>query len=100
MTKRIQLQIHARQARATELTDALLCYEPDLVFSTSLIRDYHLDTQALSASEQVLGYQDSLFYMIVIEENELEPLLDFLRKTLSRAGLHYQVVPVMQQGVI
>lgn len=100
MTKRIQLQIHARQARATELTDALLCYEPELVFSTSLIRDYHLDTQALSASEQVMGYQDTLFYMIVIEEAELEPLLAFLRKTLTKAGLHYQVVPIMQQGII
>lgn len=100
MSKRIQLQIHASKERATELTDVLLCYEPALVFSTSLMRDYHLDPKALSAKEQVLGYQDAQLYLISLDEAELEPLLDFLRKNLNKAGLHYQVVPIMQQGVI
>ena len=100
MNNPVQLQIHAPQTRVNELTDALLCYPPGLVFSTQLLRDYHLDPQALSAKEQVLGYQNRQLYIIQLEQEAVQPLLDYLADTLHHGQLRYQVLPVLQFGVI
>lgn len=100
MTNLVQLQIQAPQMRVDELTDALLCYPPGLVFSTQLLRDYHLEQQALSAKEQVLGYQSVQIYLITMEFKQVQPLLDYLAEQFGHGRLSYRVLPILQQGTI
>jgi hypothetical protein len=100
MRNTVQLQIQAPQARVGELTDALLCYPAGLVFSTQLWRNYHLDSQALSAKEQVLGYQSVQVYMITLEFEQVQPLLDYLAGQFGHCKLSYRVLPILQHGVI
>jgi hypothetical protein len=100
ITDLVQLQIHAPQTRVEELTDALLCYPADLVFSTQLWRDYPLDPQALSAKEQVLGYQNVQIYLMMLEFNQVQPLLDYLAEQFGHSRLSYRVLPILQQGMI
>ncbi|MDY0137698.1 MAG: DUF3240 family protein [Thiomicrospira sp.] len=96
----IQLQIFAAQAQVEALTDALLSYSAGLLFSTSLWRDYQLNPRALSLKEQVLGYESMQVYLITLERQALTALLAYLGEHLPYAALRYQVVPIVQIGVI
>lgn len=100
MAQTLQLQLHIAQQQANELTDCLLAYQPGLVFSTSLMRDYQLSQGEMSAREQVQGYQHAQLYFIQVPADQLDDLLAYLRQNLPRLVIHYQVVPVLQNGRI
>lgn len=96
----VQLQIYAPQTQVEALTDALLSHVAGLLFSTVLLRDYQLNPQALSLKEQVLGYEAMQVYLITLERQALAALLAYLNEQLPFTQLRYQVVPIVQMGVI
>lgn len=106
MNALIQLQIWAPKTRATELTDALLNYQSAetadaaLVFSTSSMGYYPLDSSDLSTAEQVLGYQNVQWFLVSLAAVELQNLFDYLRQTLGQTGFEYQVMPVIDKGYL
>lgn len=78
--------------------DCLLTFEAEKGFSSFPIRAHDHKNQNLSISEQVTGRQDQIRFQMYIPEQALEELINTLKTEFSGSGIHYWVMPVIEQG--
>jgi hypothetical protein len=82
------------------ITDCLLALESEQGFSSFPVSAHHHENKELSLAEQVMGKQKKIRFQIAVDEQALAQLLAQLRQEFSGSGLHYRVLPVIENGVI
>ncbi len=80
------------------VVDCLLTFESDGGFSSFPVSAHDHKNQNLSIAEQVAGRQDQIRFQMYIPEQDLPVLLDKLKKEFSGSGIHYWVLPVIENG--
>ncbi len=78
--------------------DCLLTFETEQRFSSFPIRAHDHKNQNLSISEQVTGRQDQIRFQMYIPKQALTELIDKLKSEFTGSGVHYWVIPVIEQG--
>ncbi|WKJ90502.1 DUF3240 family protein [Methylomonas montana] len=58
------------------------------------------DHQGLSLAEQVAGHQRKIRFQMYVEKQNISALLTKLKEDFAGAGLHYWLVPAIEQGLI
>lgn len=99
MTK-LCLTLMFRPTVEEKLIDLLLSGPSDHLFSSFSTAVHGLDTASLGATERVLGRAEASQIQILLQEDELEPLLNRLRQELPGAKLRYWATPVLLEGEI
>ena len=80
------------------IVDCLLTFESEAGFSSFPISAHDHKNQNLSIAEQVAGRQDQIRFQMYIPEQDLPVLLEKLKKEFSGSGVHYWVLPVIDNG--
>jgi hypothetical protein len=80
------------------VVDCLLTFETEDGFSSFPISAHDHKNLNLSIAEQVAGRQDQIRFQMYIPEQDLPVLLDKLKKEFSGSGIHYWVLPVIENG--
>lgn len=82
------------------IVDCLLTFESEHGFSSLPVSAHDHRNEGLSLAEQVTGRQRKIRFQMYIAREGLESLLDKLKADFSGAGIHYWVMPVIENGVI
>ncbi len=80
------------------IVDCLLTFETEDGFSSFPVSAHDHKNQNLSIAEQVAGRQNQIRFQMYIPEQDLQVLLDKLKKEFSGSGIHYWVLPVIENG--
>jgi hypothetical protein len=82
------------------ITDCLLALESEQGFSSFPVSTHHYENRELSLAEQVMGRQKKIRFQIAVDDQDLPHLLAQLRQEFSGSGIQYEVLPVIEKGVI
>ena len=82
------------------VVDNLLMLESEHGFSSFSVNAHDHKNQGLSLTEQVSGRQKKIRFQMYVPEQRLSALLEHLRKEFSGSGIHYWVLPVIENGII
>lgn len=82
------------------IVDCLLTFESEHGFSSLEVNAHDHRNEGLSLIEQVSGRQKRIRFQMYIEQQALPLLLERLRKEFSGSGIHYWVLPVIDNGYI
>jgi hypothetical protein len=82
------------------VVDCLLMLESEQGFSSFAVNAHDHKNQGLSLAEQVSGRQKKIRFQMYVPEQRLAALLVQLRKEFSGSGIHYWVLPVIENGII
>lgn len=78
--------------------DWLLDYREDILFTSDLVDCHGVEHAALSVREQVSGRQPRLMVQLRVPLEEGRRICSGLRAAFPKAGIHYWIVPVIEQG--
>lgn len=82
------------------VVDCLLAIDSASGFNSFSINAHTSEHQGLSLAEQVAGRQKKIRFQMHVTEQQLSVLITQLKYSFSGAGIHYQVVPVLDSGTI
>ncbi len=82
------------------IVDCLLTFESEQGFSSLPVSAHDHRNEGLSLAEQVTGRQRKIRFQMYIDKNDLSALLKRLKADFSGAGIHYWVMPVIENGLI
>ena len=82
------------------LVDCLLTLESKHGFSAFPVYAHDHKNIGLSLAEQVSGRQKKMRFQMYVPEQQLQQLLDKLKKNFKGAGILYWVLPVIEYGNI
>lgn len=82
------------------VVDCLLTFESEHGFSSLPVSAHDHRNEGLSLAEQVTGRQRKIRFQMYIDKNDLSALLERLKTDFSGAGIHYWVMPVIENGLI
>jgi hypothetical protein len=82
------------------VVDNLLGLESEHGFSSYIVNSHDHKNEGLSLLEQVTGRQKQVRFQMYVPEQGLPVLLAQLRQEFSGAGIHYWVMPVIENGFI
>ncbi|WP_349432033.1 DUF3240 family protein [Methylomarinum sp. Ch1-1] len=82
------------------IVDCLLTFESEHGFSSLPVSAHDHRNEGLSVAEQVGGRQKKVRFQMYIEKQALSALIDRLRADFAGAGIHYWVMPVIENGLI
>jgi hypothetical protein len=80
------------------IVDCLLTFETEEGFSSFPVSAHDHKNQNLSIAEQVAGRQDQIRFQMYIPEQDLPVFLNKLKHEFSGSGIHYWVLPVIENG--
>lgn len=80
------------------MVDCLLTFETAQGFSSFPVSAHDHRNQGLSLAEQVTGRQRKIRFQMYIDKQHLAALLTKLKADFPNTGMHYWVVPVLEQG--
>jgi len=80
------------------IVDCLLTFETEGGFSSFPVSAHDHKNQNLSIAEQVAGRQDQIRFQMYIPEQALPILINKLKGEFSDSGIHYWVLPVIENG--
>jgi len=82
------------------IVDCLLMLESEHGFSSFPVSAHDHRNEGLSLAEQVSGRQKKIRFQMYVPEQGLSMLLTQLREDFSGSGIHYWVLPIIENGVI
>jgi hypothetical protein len=82
------------------VVDSLLVLELERGFSSFAVNSHDHRNEGLSLLEQVTGRQKKIRFQMHVPEQGLPALLEQLRGEFAGAGIHYWVMPVIENGFI
>lgn len=82
------------------VVDCLLMLESEHGFSSLPVSAHDHRNEGLSLAEQVTGRQRKIRFQMYVPEQGLSVLLAQLRQEFSGSGIHYWVLPVIENGII
>ncbi|MEQ1622703.1 MAG: DUF3240 family protein [Methylococcales bacterium] len=82
------------------VVDCLLTLESELGFSTFPVNAHDHKNQGLSTREQVFGRQRKIRFQMYLSEKGLAELLTHLKNEFSGSGIHYWVMPILENGIL
>lgn len=82
------------------LVDCLLSLDWAQGFSSFPTNVHGQGSQSLSLAEQVAGHQRKIRFQMYVEKPHISALLTKLKADFAGSGLHYWLVPAIEQGVI
>lgn len=97
-TQEYLVTLNASPSIEEAVVDCLLTFETKDGFTSFPVSAHDHKNQNLSIAEQVAGRQDQIRFQMYIPEQDLPILLDKLKKEFSGSGIHYWVLPVIENG--
>lgn len=91
------LKLNASPALEEELVDSLLACEFVSGFQSQEVRG-HGEGAFMSVAEQVSGRRKRIQFEVILDEENIQPLLAEIVSALPSSDIHYWVLPVLQQG--
>ena len=82
------------------VVDCLLMFESEHGFSSFPVNSHDHKNEGLSLAEQVSGRQKKIRFQMYVPESGLAAFLAQLRSEFSGSGIHYWVLPVIENGII
>ena len=82
------------------LLDLLLESTGDKLFTSCRAYSHGVAHSSLSSLDQVLGRRQSVLVQVLLEKDELEPLLAQLAQLFTGVGLTYWATPLALEGEI
>ncbi|MBD9359773.1 DUF3240 family protein [Methylomonas sp. BW4-1] len=82
------------------LVDCLLSLEWSQGFTSFPANVHDHNQQGLSLAEQVAGHQRKIRFQMYVERQNISALLTKLKADFTGSGLHYWLVPAIEQGII
>jgi Protein of unknown function (DUF3240) len=92
--------LNVASALEEAVVDCLLTLESEHGFSSFQVNVHHHENKGLSLSEQVTGRQKQICFQIHVDEVGSKLLLERLKEEFAGAGIHYTVVPVLENAAI
>lgn len=82
------------------IVDSLLTFEAEHGFSSLPVSAHDHKNRGLSITEQVTGRQRKIRFQMYIAKQDLDKLVERLKKDYSGSNIHYWVIPVVETGII
>ncbi len=82
------------------VVDCLLTLESEFGFSSFMVNAHDHKNENLSLAEQVSGRQRKIRFQMYLAEEGLEELLSQLKSDFNESGIHYWVMPVLENGIL
>ena len=82
------------------IVDCLLTFEAEHGFSSLPVNAHDHKNEGMSLAEQVTGRQRKIRFQMYVDADDMNDLIDRLRKDFSGAGIQYWVIPVIDKGVL
>lgn len=80
--------------------DCLLTLESEFGFSSFQVNAHDHKNENLSSAEQVFGRQRKIRFQMYLSEAGLPELLAHLKNEFTGSGIHYWVMPVLENGIL
>lgn len=80
------------------LTDWLLDFHDELIFTSQLVSCHGLSHAQLDTAEQVSGRQQRLSIQVELSREQAREICDSLRSTFPHAEIRYWITPVSESG--
>lgn len=94
------LTVNVAPSLEEALVDCLLSLDWRQGFSSFPANVHGQASQGLSLAEQVAGHQRKIRFQMYVEKQHISALLTKLKADFAGSGLHYWLVPAIEQGVI
>ncbi len=85
-------------ALSDSLVDWLLENENARGFTSSTVRGHSRDTRDYNITEQVTGRQKRVQFQLVGKTDAIQDLISSLKTDFHQTGVHYWVVPILDEG--
>ncbi|MDD4913728.1 MAG: DUF3240 family protein [Methylococcales bacterium] len=95
-----QLSINVPPSLEEAVVDCLLTIENARGFISFPVNGHHHSGQGLSLAEQVSGRQRRIRFQMNVDKQNIAELLNRLKTDFDGSGLHYWIMPVIEQGEI
>ena len=82
------------------IVDCLLTFEAEHGFSSFPVSAHDHKNEGLSLAEQVTGRQRKIRFQMYVAKQDLSALVNRLKEDFSGSGIHYWVLPVIENGMI
>ena len=82
------------------IVDCLLTFEAEHGFSSFPVSAHDHKNEGLSLAEQVTGRQRKIRFQMYVAKQDLSALVNRLKEDFSDSGIHYWVLPVIENGMI
>lgn len=100
MTKENILTLNVPPSLEEAVVDCLLTFESEQGFTSYAVNSHHHINDGLSVAEQVSGRQKKIRFQMYVAEENLSALLSRLKQEFSGVGVHYWVLPVLEDGYL
>lgn len=94
------LTVTAPPSLEEAVVDYLLALEWRQGFSSFPANVHDQNAQNLSLAEQVAGHSRKIRFQMYVEKQHISALLTKLKADFAGSGLHYWLVPAIEQGII
>jgi hypothetical protein len=98
--KEFLMTINVPPSLEEPMVDCLLTFEAEHGFSSLPVNAHDHKNEGLSLAEQVTGRQRKIRFQMYIGADDMDDLIQRLRKDFSGSGIQYWVIPVIDKGVI
>jgi hypothetical protein len=98
--KKYLVTINVPPSLEEAVVDCLLTLESEFGFSTFQVNAHDHKNENLSLAEQVTGRQKKIRFQMYLAEEGLAELLAQLKSDFSDSGIHYWVMPVLENGIL
>lgn len=99
-TTELLVTLNAPPELEEAIVDCLLTFEAEDGFNSFPVYAHDHRNAGLSLAEQVSGRQKRIRFQMYLPEQDLVTLLDKLNNEFKNSGIHYQVLPVIENGYI
>ncbi len=100
MTKENILTLNVPPSLEEAVVDCLLTFESEQGFTSYAVNSHHHINEGLSVAEQVSGRQKKIRFQMYVAEENLSALLGRLKQEFAGVGVHYWVLPVLEDGYL
>ncbi|MDO9162510.1 MAG: DUF3240 family protein [Methylococcaceae bacterium] len=98
--KKYLVTINVPPSLEEAVVDCLLTLESEFGFSTFQVNAHDHKNENLSLAEQVTGRQKKIRFQMYLAEEGLAELLTQLKNDFTDSGIHYWVMPVLENGIL
>jgi hypothetical protein len=98
--KEFLMTINVPPSLEEPMVDCLLTFEAEHGFSSLPVNAHDHKNEGLSLAEQVTGRQRKIRFQMYVDAEDMDDLIQRLRKDFSGSGIQYWVIPVIDKGVI
>jgi hypothetical protein len=82
------------------VVDCLLTLESEYGFSTFQVNAHDHKNEDLSLAEQVTGRQKKIRFQMYLADAGLAELMSQLQNEFTGSGIHYWVMPIIENGIL